>query len=85
MKAFQSVLGTAGYLLEAIGVAVIIIGFILAVIAVPIAYGIVAGGLFAVLGGSEGSDAIRALIAAVVGFGFQYLFTRVFVVDLPGL
>jgi hypothetical protein len=24
-------------------------------------------------------------IAAVVGFGFQYLFTRVFVVDLPGL
>jgi hypothetical protein len=24
-------------------------------------------------------------IAAAVGFGFQYLFTRVFVVDLPGL
>jgi hypothetical protein len=24
-------------------------------------------------------------IAAIVGFGFQYLFTRVFVVDLPGL
>ena len=24
-------------------------------------------------------------LAAVVGFGFQYLFTRVFVVDLPGL
>ncbi len=24
-------------------------------------------------------------IAAIVGFGFQYLFTRVFVIDLPGL
>lgn len=26
-----------------------------------------------------------ALIAAAVGFGCQYLFTRVFIVDLPGL
>jgi putative tricarboxylic transport membrane protein len=25
------------------------------------------------------------VVAAVTGFGFQYLFTRVFVVDLPGL
>ena len=31
------------------------------------------------------SLAAAAVVAIVVGWGTQYLFTRVFVVDLPGL